>query len=298
MHSITKRFMAVTCIGLLLLSGCSRTNDTHPAALNPSNATTHTCASFASTTTAISTTHTTTTTSTSIRSLLTTATTQTTTSTTTTTTSTTPSTRPSTNKQESHLIDAPILTQRPDYPSGCESVSAVMLLQYWGENITVDGFIDNHLPKSSYYYNKNGRLYGPSPYEYFIGDPRTEQSYGCMAPTIQRAINHYYGNTDHTRNETGMSLPELCETYIAKDQPVLVWVTIGMVETYPGQQWYFEDGTLFSWPVNEHCMMLVGYDATHYYFNDPYTGKLKKYPHWICEDRYTALGEQAIVVVK
>ena len=173
-----------------------------------------------------------------------------------------------------------------------------MLLNYWGETITVDSFIDDYLPKSTNFYTKNGIYYGPSPYEYFIGDPRTEQSYGCMAPVIQHAMDTYYGDNSPVRNVTGLSLEELCRRYIDNDQPVLVWVTIGMVETYLGTSWHLEDGSVFSWPVNEHCMMLVGYDKNYYYFNDPYTGKLKKYAHWICEDRYNKLGKQALTIVK
>lgn len=197
-----------------------------------------------------------------------------------------------------HIIDAPLIPQFPNYPTGCESVSAVMLLNYWGEDISVDTFIDDYLPKSSYFHSKDGIYYGPNPYEYFIGNPRTEQSYGCMSPVIQHAINSYYGENSPLKNVSGLSLPELCNTYIANNQPVLVWVTIGMVETYTTAQWRLEDGTLYAWPANEHCMLLVGFDEKYYYFNDPYTGKVKKYAHWICEDRYTALGSQALVIVK
>ena len=34
-------------------------------------------------------------------------------------------------------LDAPYLSQE-DYPTGCESVSAVMALQYWGVDLTVE----------------------------------------------------------------------------------------------------------------------------------------------------------------
>lgn len=208
--------------------------------------------------------------------------------------------RPSVNIDTlgSHIIDAPILAQKPHFPSGCEAVSAVMLLNYWGETITPDRFIDDWLPKSTRFYTQNGRYYGPDPYKCYVGDPRTSQGYGCMAPVIERAINDYYGNQSPLQNVSGLTLPQLCKDYIANDQPVLVWVSIGMIEIYGSAQWYLEDGTLFTWPANEHCMLLVGYDDTYYYFNDPYTGKLKKYAHWICEDRFNTLGQQALVIVK
>lgn len=304
MQIIPRWLISLLCVGVLAatMAGCQANHN------QPSNESNSTTATQFTTTTTVPTTTTitvsTTTTSTAATTITTTYTTAATTVTTACrqTTSTTHTTfSPHSNTQtkfDSHLITAPLIAQTPNYPSGCESVSAVMLLNYWGESITVDTFIDDYLPKSTNYYTKNGVFYGPSPYEYFIGNPRTTNAYGCMAPAIKKAIDQYYGTDSPAKNVTGYTLKELCSQFINNDQPVLVWVTIGMVETQPGDSWHFEDGTLFSWPVNEHCMMLVGYDKNYYYFNDPYTGKLKKYAHWICEDRYNTLGQQALTIIK
>ncbi len=287
-----RRWIALLCAGVLLFSTTACSEDSNNSTDNTTSSTHSTLSTQQNTTTTSSIT----TTSTTYRAVNTTVTKPKTS----TTTQQPTKPRPTVNisKLGSHRIDAPILAQKPNYPSGCESVSAVMLLNYWGESITVDQFIDNYLPKSNQFYTENGRYYGPDPYEYFVGDPRSTQAYGCMAPVIQRAINDYYGANTPLRNVTGLTLPELCKEYIAKDQPVLVWVSIGMVEIYNSTQWYLDDGTLYTWPANEHCMLLVGYDESYYYFNDPYTGMLKKYAHWICEDRYKRLNQQALVIVK
>ena len=42
-------------------------------------------------------------------------------------------------------IQVPYIDQSIKYPTGCESVSAVMLLKYLGYEITVDEFIQNCL---------------------------------------------------------------------------------------------------------------------------------------------------------
>ena len=42
------------------------------------------------------------------------------------------------------LIRVPYIDQTKDYPTGCESVSAVMLLHYLGIPISVDAFIENY----------------------------------------------------------------------------------------------------------------------------------------------------------
>ena len=47
------------------------------------------------------------------------------------------------------IIQAPYIDQSVRYPTGCESVSAVMLLQYLGIDITVDGFYSNFMESFS-----------------------------------------------------------------------------------------------------------------------------------------------------
>ena len=42
-----------------------------------------------------------------------------------------------------HKIEVPYIDQSVKYPTGCESVSAVMLLKYLGYEMTVDEFIKN-----------------------------------------------------------------------------------------------------------------------------------------------------------
>lgn len=196
-----------------------------------------------------------------------------------------------------HVIDGvPVIPQKPDYPTGCETVSAVMALRYWGEDVDVDQFIDEFLPKSAYFYNKNGVYCGPSPYEYFIGDPRSENAFGCMAPVIEKALVNYFGSGERVVNTTGTSLAALCDTYVSQNVPVLVWVTIAMIDTYKTASWQLDDGTTFEWPANEHCMVLIGYDEENYYFNDPYSGKRISYPKSLCEKRYSQLGMQSIVI--
>ena len=43
------------------------------------------------------------------------------------------------------IIEVPYIDQSVSYPTGCESVSATMLLQYLGYEITVDEFIRNYV---------------------------------------------------------------------------------------------------------------------------------------------------------
>ena len=47
------------------------------------------------------------------------------------------------------IIKAPYINQGDKFPTGCESVSAVMLLQYLGYSITVEEFIADYLEKEA-----------------------------------------------------------------------------------------------------------------------------------------------------
>ena len=55
------------------------------------------------------------------------------------------------------IIQVPYIDQSVKNPTGCESVSTVMLLQYLGYEITVDEFIENYLEKRDFE-TKEGQL--------------------------------------------------------------------------------------------------------------------------------------------
>jgi uncharacterized protein YvpB len=243
----------------------------------------------------------------------TTTTTVTTTKTTTTKTTTTTTQAPTTTttvraenptgttsaKPTSFQLSVPYISQKEKYLSGCESVSAVMALNYLGVNITVDAFIDQYLPCGGLW-RSNGRLYGDDPNERFIGDPYTNAGYGCFAPVIEKACQQLLPADKYTVSTVrGKTLAELCDTYVSQGIPVPVWVTIGMIPSFQSTQWQLADGSTYTWPANEHCMVLVGWDETGYWFNDPYNGRgVVHFSRWLAEQRYAEMGSQAVVIQK
>ena len=86
-------------------------------------------------------------------------------------------------------LNVEYIDQSVRWPTGCESVSAVMALRFLGLPITVDEFIEKDLACKDLH-RENGVLYGPDPNKYFIGDPHTNDdgSYGCYAGAIMDAI--------------------------------------------------------------------------------------------------------------
>ena len=200
------------------------------------------------------------------------------------------------------IINAPYIDQTKKWPTGCESVSTVMALQYLGIKITVDEFI-KYLDKSEIIV-KNGNLYSSDPREYFIGSPYNSHSFGCYAPVIEKAIKKalpHHGEKGvkyEIKDLTGVSMKELIIKYIDQNIPIIFWATMNMVPTRNGASWIIkETGKKFTWKAGEHCLLLVGYDNEKYYFNDPWQNHgLIGYDKNIVEQRHKEQYSMAIAV--
>ncbi len=204
--------------------------------------------------------------------------------------------------ENSPFIDVPYISQRERYPSGCESVSTVMALGHAGVSITVEEFIDSWLPQGSAPCDRDGtgRYVSSDPNVAFMGSPYSESGWGCYAPVIKAALDKLLavkGSVLETVDLTGKGLDELCEEYIAKGTPVIVWATAFMEEPRYGQTLTGEEtGRQFDWIAPEHCMLLVGEDEEHYYFNDPLAGKGVAYEKAATERAYEGLRQQALAI--
>lgn len=205
---------------------------------------------------------------------------------------------PHSDRKKHILADVPTIAQQPAYPTGCESVSAVIAMRYAGSDISVDDFIDRYLDKGDFY-TENGELNDPDPYTHFVGSPRSASAYGCMAPVIEKAMHAYYeGVTEKKRvvNATGTELSALCRRYIDRGIPCLVWVSLDMAEPRYSTRWILPNGESYQWLSNEHCMVLMGYDTDSYYFSDPNRGAIVSFDRTLCETRYSAFGKQALAI--
>ncbi len=206
-----------------------------------------------------------------------------------------PDNEPVINRVLQKHIDVPAICQYPELPTGCESVAATMVLQYYNVNITAEKFAKDWLECSDSFYLSNGKLYGPDPNKVFAGNPFSRNSYGCYAEPIVHAINR--NSTSCTAKAiTGRTLEQLCAEYIANNKPLLIWATINMKESKAGNSWYFEDGKAFTWIAGEHCLVLVGYNDDYYFLNDPVYGSTVAYQKNITEKRFAELASQAVYI--
>lgn len=200
------------------------------------------------------------------------------------------------------LLDVPYMSQKDKYPTGCELVSASMLLKYYGFDITAGEFIENGYIEKKEPERDSDKdvIYCADPNKFFIGDPYTESGYGCYAPALVNAMKKYLdGKFCDVVNLSGMSLDDLCMEYIDLDEPVIIWASVDMKPTEKKEKVKCvikETGKEFSWISNEHCLVLVGYDNHYYYFNDPQSGCAVPYRKSDVEARYEELGRQAVIV--
>lgn len=197
---------------------------------------------------------------------------------------------------EGEVLSVPLLSQQQlGMPTGCELVSAGMLLEYYGCDLTLYQWMDNCVEFSTPWL-QDGRMVNLSPWEAFIGSPWESSGYGCFAPVIRDALALALPDRQ-VEDLTGTSLEELENEYLSRRIPVLVWVTICMEETSEGPSWLTPEGETFTWTNHEHCMVLVGSDSDNYIFNDPYqAGGQVSYPRQLAESRYEEMGRQAVAV--
>ena len=57
-------------------------------------------------------------------------------------------------------LPVPFIGQGHSLPTGCESVSAAMALQYLGFSVTAEDFARDHLPSAPFYRDTAGPLWG------------------------------------------------------------------------------------------------------------------------------------------
>lgn len=192
-------------------------------------------------------------------------------------------------------VDVPYISQKGLLPTGCEIASALMVLRHYGFAWDVQDFISGCLDQGSLRW-ANGALTGPHPSDAFVGNPNLSSGFGCFAPVIARALYRAEGDSLWVADTTGMTLDELSARFLSRGIPVLVWASINMAALADGAQWVDErTGEAFTWPANEHCLVLTGCDGGYYYFNDPYNSNgANRFAKSLVQSRFDRLGRQSV----
>lgn len=199
------------------------------------------------------------------------------------------------------ILEAEHISQLPDYPNGCEAVSAVMLLKYAGYEVEKSEFIASHL-ETGEVKNRFGTRFGPDPEKAYAGDPALEKGgWGCFSPVIVNALNSYLSDKNHeAQNVSGAPLSTLCENFINAETPVAIWVTQDYSAVSEVYQWLsYDRKNVYLYPKNQHCVMLIGYDSENYYICDPLKDEdITAVDRASLELSYTSMGSQSVILTE
>ena len=211
-------------------------------------------------------------------------------------------------------INVPCIKQ-DSIVSGCEAVSATMLLKFYSYDISKEDFTDKYLIKKDWTV-VDGKRYGPDPNSAYPGDPYIASGlncgYGCYSPCVAKSMNKFLEQSAKDKEYPkhiakaicDISLQDVVEKYIDNDMPVLLWVTMNMKTVKKGDKWIIDFidenscnkiGDKFTWTSGEHCVVLVGYSKDGYLINDPKNGVIL-YNKDEVDASYKALGSQIVVL--
>ncbi len=202
-------------------------------------------------------------------------------------------------KENANVKDVPLILQNPKYPNGCESASAVMLLNYMGISISLNDFIGIYLEKGTVY-EKEGIRYGPDPSKVYAGDPASEnRGWGALEPVIVESITKVLQN-ENKENELHLKVSAYDKTPLyflaAHEYPVVIWVTIDYQESVSVYNWFSVDyKSIYTYPKNSHTVVLTGMDEENYYINDPLKEEKNiPVPKEQLENSFNSMGRQFI----
>lgn len=201
-------------------------------------------------------------------------------------------------------MSVPFVSQLPKYPTGYEVASCTSLLKYYGFNIRLDQMIDT-IPREDVI-TRNGRRYGSSIYEKFVGNPRNyynsaSPGYGAFSPcatkSLQKAINAR-GGKHKAVIMTGCKWQEVLNE-ISNGHPAIVWSTYRMSTPSTVNSWYIkqadESYKYFEYPRGTHVTVLTGYSDNYVTILDPNNG-VETYNIETFISKWNLLGKQAIVL--
>lgn len=219
-------------------------------------------------------------------------------------TETEPPTEPPTEKPtvavempEGHVVssacslEVETIMQKPELPTGCEVVSLATVLNYNGFEIDKVELCDNFLPidyTTACTFN-----------EAYIGNPKSNNGYGCYAPVIAETARLYFesvGAEWEAKNLSGTDFRDLFYQ-IEEGRPVVIWASMNLRDVKLTLRWTTADGDEAWFSSLEHCMVLTGYDTEKgvVYASDPLKGDME-YSLERFESVYEQMGKQAVVV--
>ncbi len=197
--------------------------------------------------------------------------------------------------KEEVLLDAPLISQLPELPRGCEVTSLNMLLKYAGVNVDKMTLAKQIRKDPAEYQVIEGQVH--------FGDPRAG-FVGCMYDFNRPGFAVFHEPVKELAKEylpglivdlSGGDFEEVLY-YISGGVPVWVLINTGYtaLDDRYFKTWQTPGGPL-DITYRTHAVLLTGYDRDYVYFNDPLTAiKNRKKPLYDFRAAWEQMGRQAI----
>ncbi|OEF99876.1 hypothetical protein BHF71_01505 [Vulcanibacillus modesticaldus] len=197
--------------------------------------------------------------------------------------------------KEKALIDAPLISQLPELPRGCEVTSLAMLLQYAGVNVDKMELARKIKRDPTPYKVVDNRIHYGNPEYGFVGNMYSfdEPGLGVYHGPIRELMESYLPG--QTIDLTGRPFKDLFY-FISNDIPVWVIINTKYKELSPDafEVWYTKTGPI-QVTYKQHSVLITGYDEEYVYFNDPLLNiKNNKAPIKEFENAWKQMGLQAV----
>ncbi|WP_194841346.1 C39 family peptidase [Salinibacillus xinjiangensis] len=167
------------------------------------------------------------------------------------------------------LISAPLVSQMPELPRGCEVTSLAMLLGHAGVQVDKMTLAKEIKKDPTPYTKKNGQVHFGNPYDGFVGDMYSFDNPGLgvyHGPIAELGEKYLPGRIVDL---TGQSFDAV---YQQLDKGKPVWVeTTSWFSYVPESEWYTWNTPSGKIKITYklHSVLVTGYDENYIYFNDP-----------------------------
>lgn len=197
----------------------------------------------------------------------------------------------------SAMIDAPLVLQNPELPSGCEVTSLTMMLQFIGVNKSkLELAAEMQRDETPITWSKEGTIaYWGHPNTGFVGEITGKaRGFGIYHQALFPLLKKYVPTAVDL---TGKSFTDI-EHQISDGIPVVVWTTIDFAVPAEWISWNTPIGAIQT-TFMEHAVLLVGYDEEAVYVNNPlYSKKKQRVDKRAFLATWESLGKQALSYTK
>lgn len=175
-------------------------------------------------------------------------------------------------RKNNALLNVPLIKQNPELKYGCEVTSLAMMLKYAGaETDKMKLYTEIQKDLDPLKRSASGDILSwGNPAEGFVGDMTGKRAgYAVFDKPMVDLINHYLPG--RAVNLTGKDFEHVLD-HVSSGYPVVVWTT-GDYRLPDRWESWTHGNEVIKTPLDLHAVVLVGFNETTVYLNDPLSGR-------------------------